>query len=66
MFCDNFFFWGPLGVKEKLLVENIFHCVEKILTSLTPDKRKNNNKPKSQSFEHMREHGLHLFELTKN
>jgi hypothetical protein len=64
LFCANFLFWGPFGVKEKLVVESIFHCIEKILTFLTPNKRKNNIKPESQSFQQVTEHGLHLFEQT--
>jgi hypothetical protein len=50
--------------RKKLIVKSIFHCVQKILTFLTPDKRKSISKPKSQSFEQVREHGLHLFQQT--
>jgi len=63
-FVTIFCFRALLVWRKKLIVKSIFHYIEKILTLLTPDESKNNNKPKSQSFEGVREHGLHLFEQT--
>jgi len=63
-FVTIFCFGDLLVWRKKLVLKSIFHCVEKILTFLTPNKRKNNNKPKSQSFEQVTEHGLHLFQQT--